>query len=573
MSIIRGFSLIILSSLLVPLALPNEIFVYGNPALGIVALVPLYLGLVSIQNHGIAALSLAVYGAIVHCLSSYWLWFFKGFAMWTLGSTTIGYAVVYAAVGGWLSWGMKKAGVMRPFIFALGWTVFEFTKSIGFLGYPWGLLAYTWNTVDILNQIADRTGVYGITFILAYANATLAELAYFSLVPPGLPSGNRLTGRNPIAAALLRVFPDNPMTGFVTRSPAARQLAVAALVMALALGYGRIRLATPIPEKGRMTAVLVQQNSDTWESNEQSVLKECIRLTRDAIRSGGRSPDIVIWNETNLDWPYMDYPKRYNSIPAGDPLVPFIKSTAVHFLFGAPVILDYKDFKATNSALFIGPDGQQITSYAKSHPVPFAESIPLMEYGWFRNFMANVVGLSGGWEMGDEYTVFKLPTGDGVLNIGTPICFEDAFAGVCRGFFANGADILVNITNDTWSKTVSAEVQHFVAARYRAIEHRKTLVRSTNGGVSGVVDAYGRLGSALPLFTPASIFTEVPVYAPTVPTLYAISGDWFALSCLVLCAVLAVLFIASDMIGYRDSGAPRQGQARSVRDVEKKSGF
>ena len=123
----------------------------------------------------------------------------------------------------------------------------------------------------------------------------------------------------------------------------------------------------------------------------------------------------------------------------------------------------------------------------KSIPSPFAEAIPLWEYEWFRKFMREVIGLESGWVMGSDITVFSLPLrspGSGVRSIefSTPICFEDAFADLCRQYFLKGADLLINLTNDSWSTKKSAQIQHWAIARFRAIENRRTLVRSTNSG-------------------------------------------------------------------------------------------
>jgi apolipoprotein N-acyltransferase len=171
--------------------------------------------------------------------------------------------------------------------------------------------------------------------------------------------------------------------------------------------------------------------------------------------------------------------------------------------------------------------------------------------------MQKVVGLDSGWTMGKDYIVFDLPTKSGNIRFGAPICFEDAFADVCRNFNLGGADLLINLTNISWSKTQSAEIQHWAAARFRAIEARKTLVRSTNGGVSCVVDPYGATLDALPLFKAASEFVEVPVYRQAMPTLYMSWGDWFARAALLLSAGLSIILMIGEAAAR---GAPRRWQ-------------
>ena len=193
---------------------------------------------------------------------------------------------------------------------------------------------------------------------------------------------------------------------------------------------------------------------------------------------------------------------------AGDrsriPLIPFIRESGTWLLTGAPVVVDLKTYEATNSVILIDPRSNLVESYAKIHLVPFAESIPFMEYPWFRAFIQKTVGLEGSWATGTRYVVFDLPTKYGPVRFGAPICFEDAYADICREFSLHGADLLINLTDMSWSKTESAEIQQWAAARFRAIEARKTLVRSTNGGVSCVVGPYGQVLDSLPLFRAAS---------------------------------------------------------------------
>ena len=170
-------------------------------------------------------------------------------------------------------------------------------------------------------------------------------------------------------------------------------------------------------------------------------------------------------------------------------------------LFGGVVIVDMDKQAYWNAAVLATKDGKVLDMYGKMHPVPFAESIPFYEVGAVRAFFRNVVGIWNPWVEGTRYTVFRVPLQDGgEMAFGVPICFEDAFADLCRQYLLRGADLLVNITNDSWSKTWSSEIQHFQVARFRAIENRRVLVRSTNGGVSAVVGPWGEIRVRMPFF-------------------------------------------------------------------------
>jgi apolipoprotein N-acyltransferase len=518
------------SAFLFAAALPNEVFLEGLWPLGLVALVPLYLSLKASKSFGQAALCGAVFGAASHALTSYWLFFYKGFAFWTLGTTTIAYGLVYAAAACYAYFILEVTqDSYRPFIFALGWVVLEFLKSAGFLGYPWGLVAYSLTSQPLFLQTADLTGVYGISFILALSSGVIAEFKGIGTRKLELrqkQSPGTRTGLN--TGSMLDLWP--------------RQAIVLCLLAFLALGYGCLKLGEDIPARKSFRAVLVQQNTDPWISGESAALESNIALGRKALAQSasgqGRPVDIAVFSETSLRRPYNDFLGWFAKNPPKDPLASFIRDSKTFLLTGAPIILDWNSYAATNSTILISPEGEFLGSYAKMHPVPFAEAIPLWEYSWFRKFMQEVVGLDSGWVMGTEVKVFDLPLsgGRGSVAFSTPICFEDAFADLCRRYVLAGAEVLINLTNDSWSERESAQMQHWAIARFRAIENRKTLVRSTNAGVTCVVDAKGRNIVVLPQFVDDSAVVDVPVYGEKAATLYTRFGDWFALLALSLFA-------------------------------------
>jgi apolipoprotein N-acyltransferase len=215
-----------------------------------------------------------------------------------------------------------------------------------------------------------------------------------------------------------------------------------------------------------------------------------------------------------------------------------VQSVGVPVLFGGVVILNRQKQQYMNASILVSKEGKVIDTYGKMHPVPFAETIPFFEVEWVSRFFRKVVGIWNHWVSGTRHTIYTVPLArGGEMSFGTPICFEDGFAGVCRGFITRGADVLVNITNDSWSKTWSSEIQHFQAARFRAIENRRVLVRSTNGGLSAVVGPWGEIRARMPYFERTYRTVDVPVYRSERLTPYSRFGDWFSL------AIIALLFI------------------------------
>jgi apolipoprotein N-acyltransferase len=537
-----------LSALLVALALPNEILHWGSPLLGLVALVPLFIAIAIAPKADFVLLVGGVFGFLYHGITSYWLWFFRDFRFWTLGSTSIACFFIYAGVAAWLWVAARSSRAWRPVFLAIGWVGYEYMKSRGFLAYPWGILGYSWNTVVSFNQIADITGIYGPSLIIAFTNSLLAE---------GLLRFGELTSPSNRSAAILRPTAIDPSP----QDPAgARKFllcfsAALLFLFAASFGYGAFRLSRPAIARKTLSAVVVQPNEDSWKNgNEGNRLQGLIDLTEEAMLFQGKKPDIILWTENTLDGPYDEWAdKRYSRIPKGKPLNGFIKETGVPLFTGGPKVLSWKPLAAQNAVLLIGADGEYKGHYAKVHPVPFAEAIPFWEYQWMRSFMKKAVGLQAGWELGDALVLFRVPTAGGeTVRFAAPICFEDAFADLCRDFANAGAELFVNLTNDSWSKTVSAEIQHLVAARYRSIETRRVLVRSTAAGATCWVDSKGRIRDLLPLFKATSAFYEVPIELPSSPTAYMLAGDAFAI------ALICIFIFASTILHFMGNPPSRR---------------
>jgi apolipoprotein N-acyltransferase len=297
--------------------------------------------------------------------------------------------------------------------------------------------------------------------------------------------------------------------------------------------------------------VLVQHNINSWDSQyEEEALQTAMDLSRagiDELRRQGIEPALLVWSETVLVQPYEG--RYYETFPRYDPLIPFLKEIRVPLLCGAPIPAASGAW--ANGALFI-QDGNEIFSYEKQRLIPFAEEIPFIEYEWMKTLMRKTVGFDSGWIPGEKTVIMKAGSPPDTLSFGVPICFEDAFAGLCGDFVKNGAELFINLTNDSWSKTVSAEIQHLAAARFRTIENRRVMVRSTNGGITAVIDAEGRIISSLPPFSSSVLALEVPIQQQSEPTVYQIFGDWFP-----LVSVLIVLGYLGLKPRYYASPTPR----------------
>ena len=564
----------VFSGFMLSAAIPNEFYLFGCPVFTLISFIPLYLIFNKIKDFKLAFLAFFLQTLTTHLVSSFWLAYFKDFAIFTLGASALGTACIGGAFGLYfflpyystssqnklnensLKLQIFQSPIFRILYFAAIYTLYEWAKSSGFLGYPWGTVSSAMYKWPLLMQTASITGTYGITFVIIMFNA--------------------------IAAEFLMLYYGNYSLQKTKYCQTVQMAKLLGMLLALMLLHGLVQydiVRKPIKE---LTAILVQQNSNPWDedSDEKSILVSQ-RLTQekiDELKMQDRKADLVIWSEGCLHKNFPGGENYYTWFPPEKPLVEFVKDIKVPCIFGGSVTRSRKFMhngkkvsrrEYYNSALLFDEDGHYRGYYAKNHLVPFAEALPFMEVPAIHAFMEKVVGISAGWTPGDQYVYFDVPcrvtenfrlpaVKDIDLNkdymqqkleektpytvrLSTPICFDDAFTDIMRPLFLNGCELFVNITDDSWSLKRSSEIQHFVIASYRAIEYRTTLIRSANAGYSVVVDPAGKVIADQPLFEESSIVYDVPVYEHKMTT-YARFGNWLPYLCIVifvLCCVYA----------------------------------
>jgi apolipoprotein N-acyltransferase len=178
----------------------------------------------------------------------------------------------------------------------------------------------------------------------------------------------------------------------------------------------------------------------------------------------------------------------------------------------------------------LGPNGAEIGRYDKIDLVPFGEFVPPLF-----SFVNRITQEAGDFVPGHDIRI--LPAAG--HRLGVFICYESAFPDLVRQFTRKGADVLVNLSNDGYFGHSEARVQHLLIARMRAVENRRFLIRSTNDGITVVIDPSGRIIKRLPPFEELAAPVRYGVVEKA--TFYARHGDWFAWSCLVVGVALAIL--------------------------------
>ncbi len=531
------------SAILLSLAIQNEFLPWGSPFLGLFALVPLYIAFSRAKTARESGFLFSLTVSVTHLLSSFWLSNFKDFALFTIGATTIWYTISCFFLGQ-LFYGVffippsKKLIIdsgknpwhipRRVFLFVSLYILFEWQKSTGFLAYPWGTLymaSYKW---QIFSQIAAITGSLGISWLFAFFSSIFAE-------------GLILLNKVPLVKTMHSSFYALAASLF--------------LLFMLSMVYGTIIFTGKKEVIDYFDVILVQQNTDSWENDFQGDKKGILisqALSEKNLGQMNTKADLIVWSETNINSLYLpDYYERLEHYPPERPLLPFIREKQVPFAIGGVVRLpqtknqikreqegfSVEEINFGNAILIFDSDAKLDGYSAKSQLVPFAEAIPYADSLWMQKLMQKVAGFSSGWTAGSEIRLFPLALKSGnTVRIANLVCFEDAFTDLCRKMNNLGADVFVNLTNDSWSKTNSAEIQHFVVASFRALEFRKPLIRSTNSGYTVVVDAYGNRIADLPLFVSDALSVSVPLYKNQLTT-YARFGNWVP-----LCSALFVLF-------------------------------
>ena len=571
MTIIFQVFCAVFSGILSALAIPNELFHFGSAFFAFIALAPLYIAAKSARSYKACALLFALDALSCHLLSSYWLANFKDFAAFTLGASAFGTACIEAMAGCLFFFPFAKAesrrarglkggaldgaavfwGKDRLFLepyrilhFAAVRVVYEWAKSTGFLAYPWGVLSMAAFDNKILLQSADIFGAYGLTFLMAFCAGVLGEFILLFKKE----------------AVWLEFHRQNAKNALICNAKCF------VLLLLCASCYGIFRLAENSPAQKSLNVALIQQNADPWAaSGDKESIKISMELSEKAVKDfeeRGLETDLVVWSEAVLRYAFPNSLKFYSDFPDEEPLISFIRRIYSNFVIGGPYSIDEESRKFANAALLFDRTGFLRGWYGKNHLVPFAEVVPGVEYPLVRKWMRKIAGFSNGWTANGTYTLFELEGQSLVekpavrvikmsgmsdseskrvpVRIAVPICFEDAFPDICGPFHDAGAELFINITDDSWSKTKSAEYQHFAVAVFRTVEYRTSMVRATNAGVTAVVDNKGRVLESIPLFEKGWLAAQVPIYARK-DTVHSRFTNWLPYSLLSLLALLAAL--------------------------------
>ncbi|MFQ3619802.1 MAG: apolipoprotein N-acyltransferase [Spirochaetales bacterium] len=499
-SILLEIGFLLVGAILFSLSFPGYVFRWGGGALGFIALIPVFY-VVSQTTWIRAPLYGAFYGFICYVLFNFWLATFHPLAIFIVPLIYFTYLLLTFPFLKLSVWLFPRYGYL---VQILVWISYEYLRTKGFLGYSYGIMGYSQYLFLPFIQIASITGVWGVSALVVFPSAFLA--AAFA------------------SESLVRFFRLHKW-----------DLAVYGLFILAVFGYG---FSSPVDysQARKWKLALIQHNIDPWKGGYwayRTNLERLIRLSNQALKE---SPEMVVWSETAFV-PGIDWHTRYREDPDVYELVQqlrsYLSAQEVPFVFGNDDGRLEKDRygnlrRVDYNAALLFDKGEIQNIYRKVHLVPFTEHFPYERiFPWFYQKLKEAD--THFWEPGQEFVVFRASG----VSFSTPICFEDAFGYISREFVRRGAEVIINLTNDSWSGHVAAAMQHMSKAVFRAIENRRSVVRCSNGGMTCVIDPNGKILQILDPFIEGYLIGTVPVYIST-QTLYTKWGDWFAQLCLLL---------------------------------------
>jgi len=406
-----------------------------------------------------------------------------------------GLAMMFAAMAirRWGAWAILLAPVF--------WTAFEWVR-LGVTGQLWNALGYSQAFKPALIQTASWGGVYVVSFIIVLINSVIVLLVM------------KRTLRTILAAFFL----------------------VAAVFLVIVLSNLTLGIYTD-SEPRTLCVVAVQPNVPmtmvkTVEEMKM-LLERHLSLSTQALQrcGGGSERKLVIWPESPMNFTYA------NDRAFQELVTKFSLENGAHLIFNSLEPVDGGG--SYNSALLINGDAQ-IVQYDKIRLMPFGEYVPLPQ--WLPG-ASLITGIVGEFTPGSQYTLMPV----GYYRAGIFICIESAYPWIARRLTNEGADLLINISNDGYLGPTAVMRQHLANAIFRAVENGRPLMRVTNSGISANISYTGTVLDQTRAFEPD---VRVWTYSPSgVNTSYTKHGDWFV----QLCAAIAALIFIVTLVGQRRS--------------------
>lgn len=389
---------------------------------------------------------------------------------------------------------------------AAGWTAMEWLRGVIFPSFGWNGLGIAQHANIPLIQIADITGVGGISFLVAMANLMLA-------------------------VTIKRLWLE---IGRGARRPH-YDFALTIALVALAWTYGIRQVFQPEPQTKDLSFAAIQaaipQEVRNDPAFEMEVLETYEKQTLAAI---AMEPDLILWPESSTPNPLLGHQFTWDLVRG------LAEQHDGDFLLGTVHWGKEGDF---NSIALLTKRGTEAQLHHKMHLVPFGEYVPLREEF---PLLARIVGelVPDDFDPGKNFTVLELESQP--AKLGPLVCFEDTLGDLARRFAELGAQAFVVVTNDGWFLESAGSLQHLRNALFRCVETGLPMIRAANTGVTCAIDRNGVVREVLrdtngSTFDPGILFSKISIQENPPPTFYTRYGKVFSIACLLVSALAAAL--------------------------------
>jgi len=381
---------------------------------------------------------------------------------------------------------IRRVLVVAPFL----WVAVELART-RITAFPWELLGYAQTGNFALTRIATLTGVYGLSFEILLVNSAFAA-------------------------------------AFLVTKERRKWLLAASFGAVIVLQAGQ--WIVPPPAAAGRTALLVQPNVPILEgvgwttTYFEATLRDLVRVSLHPPEGKeGQRFDLLVWPESPA--PFYTNDQKFRQ-----PVSELAKQVGSWVIAGSiginpPTGTGVEGSQIFNSAALVNPQGEWTARYDKVHLVPFGEYLPFPQLFGFAGGLTKEVG-----EFQHGTSRSSLQAGE--QRLGTFICYESIFPDEVRQFAAQGAQVLVNISNDGWYGDSGAWKQHLQQTRMRAIENERWLLSATNTGLTATIDPSGRIVAEVPRKERTALIAPYGLISGT--TFYTQHGDWFAFLCAII---------------------------------------
>ncbi len=464
-------------------------------------LVPFMLAMERVESTRDAIRLGMLLGLVFHAGTIYWLAMNTGADMTARVLSGVGGVLLFTVWFGIVSipykWALDRFGRAGHFALILIWPAQELFWSYGEMAFPWALLALTQAEYLPILQLSAVGGTSLVTAWVAAVNALA------------------VVGREKRRTGLVLIL----MLAMTWAGGAIRQHTVLRSTMSRSLGYVGLAQGNVDP-------------SDKWELGAKYSVDIYTSLTRSLAET--HELDLMVWPETAA--PVRLQHSRYWKAVLQD----FVDSLDVPLTTGAShrEYVDGEKIPYNASFLLTPGAGGRMEYYAKVHLVPFGERVP---FQWLFPGLGELNLGQAEFRPGPGIVAWPVRRDTLLFHAGPLICYEDIFPHLAHRCVHEGADILVNQTNDGWLHGTSEQRQHLLLARFRSLETGRTLVRATNTGISAIFAPSGHFLAELPIGVRGAVGAEAP--GPlTTPYL---RGGWllkylFGGAALILWMVMAV---------------------------------